>query len=208
MQSSQAKYKKGDIVQVMNIHGGFFWGKITRVYYDEELLFYSEAVYDIRIIKTNKRNKQIVEMVPEQSIVRKYIKRLEMGTDIHMYMEYRSRKKKRFVYGKRFVVDRLYGLFEIMANICREVKPLYEARGLPDDVTPQVLKSYKDYGGDAHHASWLTSSEFKECLDKADSLYSNDAPEDRLKSYKRAYSYLYDSDKEGEPSRVVFWFDN
>ena len=169
MQSIQAKYKKGDIVQVMNIHGGGFWGKITRVYYDEELLFYSEAVYDIRIIKTNKRNKQIVEMVPEQSIVRKYIKRLEMGTDIHMYMEYHSRKKKRFVYGKRFVVDRLYGLFEIMANICREVKPLYEAR---------------------------------------DSLYSNDAPEDRLKSYKRAYSYLYDSDKEGEPSRVVFWFDN
>ena len=158
MQSIQAKYKKGDIVQVMNIHGGGFWGKITRVYYDEELLFYSEAVYDIRIIKTNKRNKQIVEMVPEQSIVRKYIKRLEMGTDIHMYMEYHSRKKKRFVYGKRFVVDRLYGLFEIMANICREVKPLYEARGLPDDVTPQVLKSYKDYGGDAHHASWLTSS--------------------------------------------------
>ena len=208
MQSIQAKYKKGDIVQVMNIHGGGFWGKITRVYYDEELLFYSEAVYDIRIIKTNKRNKQIVEMVPEQSIVRKYIKRLEMGTDIHMYMEYHSRKKKRFVYGKRFVVDRLYGLFEIMANICREVKPLYEARGLPDDVTPQVLKSYKDYGGDAHHASWLTSSEFKECLDKADSLFSNDAPEDRLKSYKRAYSYLYDSDKEGEPSRVVFWFDN
>ena len=78
MQSSQAKYKKGDIVQVMTIHGESFWGKITRVYYDEELLFYSNAVYDIRIIKTNKKNKQIVEMVPEQSIVRKYIKRLEM----------------------------------------------------------------------------------------------------------------------------------
>lgn len=78
MQSIQAKYKKGDIVQIMNIHGGSFWGKVTRVYYDEELLFCSTAVYDIRIIKTNKRSKQIVEMVPEQSIVRKYIKRLEM----------------------------------------------------------------------------------------------------------------------------------
>lgn len=39
------------------------------------LLFYSEAV---KIIKANKKNKQIVEMVPEQSIVQKYIKRLEI----------------------------------------------------------------------------------------------------------------------------------
>ena len=131
-----------------------------------------------------------------------------MGTDIHMYMEYRSRKKKRYVYGGKFDVERLYGVFEVMTNISRDTKPLYEARGLPGDITPQVLKKYKGFGGDAHHASWLTSSEFKECLDKADSLYSNDAPEDWLKSYKLAYSYLYDSDMEGEPSRVVFWFDN
>ena len=131
-----------------------------------------------------------------------------MGTDIHMYMEYRSRKKKRYVYGGEFDVDRLYGVFEVMANVFSDTKSLYETRGLPGDVTPQVLKTYRDYGGDAHHASWLTSSEFKECLDKADSLYYEDAPEDWLKSYKLAYSYLYDSDKEGEPSRVVFWFDN
>lgn len=131
-----------------------------------------------------------------------------MGMDIHIFMEYRSRKKKRYVYYDEYRGKRLYGLFEIMADVFYESKPLFRSRGLPDDVTPQVLKICKDYGGDAHDISWLTADEFRKCLDLAKERYSKDAADDWLKEYELIYSYLKDSDEEGEPARIVLWFDN
>ena len=35
-----------------------------------------------------------------------------------------------------------------------------------------------------------------------------DLSDDWLKEYELIYSYLKDSDEEGEPARIVFWFDN
>lgn len=130
-----------------------------------------------------------------------------MGIDIHVYMEYRSRKKKRYMCHGRLESPRLYGLFETMCNVFSYVEPLYKAKGLPGDVTPQVLKEYKEYGGSAHYASWLTTEEFRECLDLADQRYSKSDSNDWLQEYKLIYSYLIDSEKNGEPARIVFWFD-
>ena len=130
-----------------------------------------------------------------------------MGTDIYMYMEYRSRKKKRYIYYCEFIGKRQYGLFEIMAEVFRDTKPLYKSRGLPDDVTPQVFKFYKDSGGNRLVASWLTAEEFRNCLDLAIERYSKDASEGWIKEYEIIYNYLKDSDDEDEPARIVFWFD-
>ena len=130
-----------------------------------------------------------------------------MGTDIYMYMEYRSRKKKRYMYYDEFRGKRIYGLFEAMAEVFLDTKPLFKTRGLPDDVTPQVLKLYKDFGGNCLVASWLTADEFRSCLDLAIERYSKDAPEGWLKEYELIYKYLKDSDDEDEPARIVFWFD-
>ena len=131
-----------------------------------------------------------------------------MGTDIHMYMECHSRKKKQYTYHGKLEGYRLYGLFGIMSDVFTDEEPLYYSRGLPGDVTNQVYRAYKDEGGDAHHASWLNTEEFRKCLDVANERFAKDAPEDWLKQYELVYSYLKDSDDEGEPARIVFWFDN
>ena len=127
-----------------------------------------------------------------------------MGLDIHMYMEYRSRKKKRYKYYDEYRGQRIYGLFEIMADVFKDTTPLFKSRGLPSDVTPQVLKLHKDFGGDRLVTSWLTAEEFRSCLDLTIERYSKDAPEGWLNEL--IYKYLNDSDDEDEPARIVFWF--
>ena len=131
-----------------------------------------------------------------------------MGKDIHMYMEYRSRKKKRYMYGGKFDNERLYGIFFFFSDVFYDVKPLYPARGLPGNVTRVVYEEYKREECEAHHASWLTADELRECIDLAAARYSRDGDDSWLKPYELIYSYLKDSDDAGEPSRVVFWFDN
>lgn len=129
-----------------------------------------------------------------------------MGLDIYMYMEYRSRKKKRYTYYDEYHGERIYGLFEIMADVFIDTTPLFKSRGLPDDVTSQVLKLHKDFGDDRLVTSWLSTEEFRNCLDLAIERYSKDAPEGWLKDYELIYKYLKDSDNEDEPARIVFWF--
>ncbi len=121
-------------------------------------------------------------------------------------MEYRSRKKKRYTYYDEYHGERIYGLFEIMADVFIDTTPLFKSRGLPDDVTSQVLKLHKDFGGDRLVTSWLSTEEFRNCLDLAIERYSKDAPEGWLKDYELIYKYLKDSDNEDEPARIVFWF--
>ena len=81
-----------------------------------------------------------------------------MGTDIHIYLEYRSRKTKHYQYGGELHGERCYGLFNTMSGceVRGEKESLYPVRGLPGDVTQATYKEYKEWEGDAHHASWLT----------------------------------------------------
>ena len=89
-----------------------------------------------------------------------------MGTDIHIHMEYRSRKTKRYQYGGKLRGERLYCIFEVMSEGIGE-EPLFTARGLPGDVTKATYKDYKEWGCDGHHASWLTTVEFAACIVEA-----------------------------------------
>lgn len=138
-----------------------------------------------------------------------------MGTDIHIHVEYLRRKKGKKPYwmhsGEEFCADRLYGVFGILAGLRSDINPLYPPRGLPGDITMETYRHYKDYDGEAHTASWLTTEEFGDCLDAVDVVVREQEPEasdDWLKNYRLIHKYMKDSDDEGEPARIVFWFDN
>lgn len=158
-----------------------------------------------------------------------------MGTDIHIHLEYRSRKTKRYQYGGEMDSDRIYGLFNVLAG--SEVRgnddSLYPVRGLPGDVTQATYKDYKDWEGDAHHASWLTTTEFASCIVEA-YIRNNSIEElklrkeyedlwkiirlitgiettkddDCLLSYKKILDLMLSYEKDGETCRIIFWFDN
>ena len=134
-----------------------------------------------------------------------------MGTDIHIHMEYRSRKKKQYQYGGRMQGERLYGVFEVFAGVRLGSKQLIKPRGLPGDVTKVVLQAYHEWKPDCHHASWLTTEELRDCLDEAQKRLlaaKETTDEEWLRPYERIYEYMIDYERAGEPCRIVFWFDN
>ena len=108
-------------------------------------------------------------------------------------------------------VDHYYDLFSIMAGTCGDYGVLYPAKGFPVDASPEVSKMY--YGDELafSHASWLTTEEFKHCLDYyREKLEQNGmestAIDDLLKNYMRKYRYMKSCDDDGDPARIVFWF--
>ena len=131
-----------------------------------------------------------------------------MGTDIHIHIEYKSRKKKGYRYGGKFLGERLYGVFEILAGVRSELPPLYPLRGLPGEVTKETLSNYHIDKCDSHHIGWLTTDEFGDCLEEAAIRYFNEAPNDWLRPYERIYEYMKEHEGYGERCRIIFWFDN
>ena len=154
-----------------------------------------------------------------------------MATDIHIHMEYRSRKTKRYQYGGNLRGERHYGIFEVIGI---GEKPFFTSRGLPGDVTKATYKDYKEWGCDGHHASWLTTVEFAACIVEAyhrmnsfealqdykeheelylllEALAAIHNPyyhEDPLWSYKKILDIMLDYEKYDGECRIVFWFDN
>ena len=135
-----------------------------------------------------------------------------MATDIWIHIEHRSRKRGKYVYDFEPDRDRVYSLFGALAGTRGELEPLYEPRGLPEDITPETLAEYNLFEADAHTPSWLTTKELRECLDLTIKDYSDKYGENEVKSWLKSYEWIYEymkySEDEGEPSRIVFWFDN
>lgn len=140
-----------------------------------------------------------------------------MATDIHIYVEnIYGKKRKEYRFMRYFHGDRIYGIFDALAGAyIEEIKPLFKPRGLPEDVSNEVYKEYIDGIGDWHHVSWLTTQEFKENLLYAEQELrascereGSEYPEDCTKSYWKVYAYAEDLEDPGEPSRIIFWFDN
>lgn len=140
-----------------------------------------------------------------------------MATDIHIFVENKhGRKCKSYHFMGSFYGERIYGIFAALAGVnMREIKPLFEPRGLPRDVTIVVYKEYIDGKGDWHHVGWLTTQEFKENILYAEQelkayceRVGHEYNEDCTKTYWKVYAYAEDLDDPGEPSRIIFWFDN
>ena len=137
-----------------------------------------------------------------------------MGTDIWINVERKSRRYKRYKYGKEyFFVGRYYIMFSFLASARSEFEALYPPRGLPEDMSKTTLRKYKEGESDYHTCSWLTTSEFRECIDHAkkaaEELKIKFSPQfDPRPDYERIYQYMKEGDEAGEPSRIVFWFDN
>lgn len=134
-----------------------------------------------------------------------------MATDIWIHIEHKSRKTNKYVYDYEADGDRIYALFGALAGL-RGSFYLYDPRGLPKDISPEVLKEYQSWGEDAHTPSWLTTEELRKCLDltikKLSKEYDMKEVKSWLKNYEKIYEYMKYSEDEGEPSRIVFWFDN
>ncbi len=136
-----------------------------------------------------------------------------MAIDIHLHVEYRRRKKGRkshWVHSENvFINDRLYSVFSILGR-GGSIKPLFPLRGLPGDLTLETYNNYKQWGGEAFDVSWLTTQEFGQCLDAVDSIVKEECScveDDWLKNYTYIYRCMKESEDEGEPARIIFWFD-
>lgn len=158
-----------------------------------------------------------------------------MGTDIHIHLERRSRNTLRYKYISEIKCQRNYHMFEVMFGDEELGKKeyLFRTRGLPGDVTQATLKEYRNWRGDAHHASWLTTIEFSACIVETyirmnsieqlqlnmqyedlytliDTVFCSNKrqDEDNLFSYIELLKLMISYEVDKEECRIVFWFDN
>ena len=141
-----------------------------------------------------------------------------MATDIWPHIEYLSKKKKVYVLApielEHYDFNN-YFMFCAMGggHYVRGVGIKFPARGLPNDISQEIFKE-QNGEPDFHTKSWLTTEELKECIDYVKEIcvekfdYTLDAADEYLEAYTRAYKYMKECDDEGEPARLVFWFDN
>lgn len=115
-----------------------------------------------------------------------------MGTDIHLYVEYKKKKyngeeSKTWVSGdylmynpyyeadqeedweEEIVVKNLYGsrnyyLFDVLAGgrSGNDADAIFPARGIPEDSCGLIKKQKERWDGDGHTYSWLTLKEMKD----------------------------------------------
>ncbi len=139
-----------------------------------------------------------------------------MGTDIAIHIEYLRHKRGKKPYwvhpGEEIIGDRLYYVFGILAGVRCNTEPLYHPRGMPGNATLKTYNDYKSFGEGLYATSWLTTQEFRECLETIDKIAKEEDGEcyneNWLKNYWEIYNYMKDSEDAGEPARIVFWFDN
>ena len=136
-----------------------------------------------------------------------------MATDIWIHLEYKSRKTKKYKYAGEFNVLRNYDMFSLLAGVTHYHKPLYTPRGLPGGVCECIYKEYKESVLNFHTPSWLSTIEYRECLDAADEIEKRECKQDGreydptwLESYNLIYDYMRTLDEVGDYARIVFWF--
>ena len=130
-----------------------------------------------------------------------------MGVNITVFAEAKTGKKgKPYRYIEELEADRNYYMFTAMGYELVDFKPLYEAKGLPGDVTKGVYLEYNKY--DCFHTpSWLTAQELLDCITFCENILDDESYLELFVSYRKNYEILKEYDNRGEPSRIVFWFD-
>ncbi len=147
-----------------------------------------------------------------------------MGCDIHMYKEmYKDGKwvnesqssvieqeDEYYTYSTLSIdevgLNRNYWLFGLLAEV-RSVFPYsFQAKGLPDNISPEVKKMADSWNRDGHSHSYLTVLELQNKATEL--LLENPNPQisDQITMIKEIISQFIYKDKESQ--RIVFWFDN
>ena len=139
-----------------------------------------------------------------------------MGCDIHLHVEIKVKGK--WLHYNHPYVGRWYALFGEMAGVRdTEQGPIASPRGIPRNASEVTKLDYKQWGVDAHSASWLDSEEIaqlEEWCKKYDLVTTRHDmfgsffgstfdwfarhPEDRANAYPPGLQDV----------RFVFWFDN
>ena len=132
-----------------------------------------------------------------------------MATDIWIHIEYHSKKKNKFVYAYEADGERIYPVLGALAGTRSYIEPIYEPRGLPEDVSRETLKEFNDFGADAHTPSWLITQEFRNCLDLVLQELQKEGNnlktvKEWLSPYEKIYDYMKSHEDDGEPCRIVF----
>ena len=138
-----------------------------------------------------------------------------MGVAIYIHIEYRHRRKKKYYHSnEEYLIPRYIYLFRALGLPSKFGTPLYPCRGLPGNVTTETFNDYNCDKPDFHHASWLYTHEFQEYIDyvrdeltKSQQDY-NDEEDELLQEYQNLCNIMKEGDADGEPARIVFWFDN
>lgn len=126
-----------------------------------------------------------------------------MGCDIHFYAERPVGDMWEEIpppdqYPLGWYVDRNYVLFALLAGVRNnDQEPISEPRGLPKDVSPEVLAEAEHWGRDGHSHSWLTVDEALAGIETSKTEWLGSLPQ-ALHAIKAIH----------HKSRVVFWFDD
>lgn len=145
-----------------------------------------------------------------------------MGCDIHVYTERKVNGKWEstdtwdeeeptyVTYEDRFYRGRDYDLFGMLSKgVRRNFSNGLEAKGVPEDLSPEVNAAFEAWGSDAHSESWVSPEELRQLA----SMTITD-PEFASVNQEGYYSKLFKKLYEklialgGEDQRMVFWFDN
>lgn len=157
-----------------------------------------------------------------------------MGCDIHSYAEVRRNGRWEPVSGQQFSDGdepfgwRNYGMFGFLADVRNYsyVPVIAERRGIPGDVSAEVLDDYHWWTGNAHSATWLTLAELlaydydqtfwdRRVTRNGDGAALAEEGEGEHVTLREFLSEGFFADLEtlrglGDPAdvRVVLWFDN
>lgn len=108
----------------------------------------------------------------------------------------------------RFYSGRNYFLFGVLAGVRYDCpNPIAADRGIPADLSPELLAEKKAWDGDGHSHSWASLTE----LINADWNYYNNLTDDGLQylmQFTRTIEKMKTLSNNTDDVRCVFWFDN
>lgn len=151
-----------------------------------------------------------------------------MGTDIHLYIEHYNKESKRWdslsfykksSEGEFLPVDiydgRDYDLFGLLAGVRSIIDPFVFPRGVPDDMSCEVSKAYRD-GQYYHTPTWYDYCELQTYERIFDNEYDDE--DDTISLCERLDGFINDIEKvlnaydiycpKPGDIRIVMWFDS
>ena len=154
--------------------------------------------------------------------------KIKMGTDIHVYIEARNNKTNKWervnVYKKTEdntfePVDvypyRSYNLFSLLAGVRGWHEPFVSPRGLPADLSEEVMAEWKKYENEWHTPSYYDITELVAYLRSLppDNEEEDDYSHSNMSTFVHNIEQVLDwngyyGNYNPGHVRVVFWFDS